>query len=130
MKLESDPAVKGIIAAFPESTRLIAQELRSLVLEVADSLPEIDRLEETLKWGQPSYSSSVGTPLRIGAHKSGDCAIFTHCQSSVIGDFAAIHGDAFCIDGNRAVVFRAGEDLQPDLLRGFITHALTYKIKR
>ena len=87
-------------------------------------------IEESLKWGQPSYLAPKGTPIRIGLPKSGGFAVYAHCQSSVISDFAALHGTKFVIEGNRAVHFNALSDLDAPELRGLIAHALLYKEKR
>lgn len=127
MKHKSSPDVKKTIAGFPKPAREIADALRQLIVETASEL-EVAELTESLKWGHPSFAASKGTPLRIGPHKSGDCALFAHCQSSVISTFAQLHGHQFKIDGNRAVILQAGDHPPLEELRPLIAHALTYKM--
>jgi hypothetical protein len=67
--------------------------------------------------------------LRIGVVKSGHVALFAHCQTTIISDFAAQFGTDFQVEGNRAVVFESVSDIQPEKLRLMIAHALRYKEK-
>jgi len=105
--------------------------LRELIFDVADDLPEIGRLEEALRWGQPAYltpDKKAGTTLRLGVPKSGEFALFVHCQTSLIADYLALFPNKDIIDGNRAVLF--GDAAQIDPLRHgwLIRRALTYHL--
>jgi len=123
-----DPSVEPAFAAFPTEPRKVLDALRTLILTEAAQLGvEVD---ECLRWGQPSYISAKGSTLRLGIAKSGDPAIFAHCQTTIISDFAAQFGTDFKIQGNRAVTFSNPHDIQPDKLRLLIAHALQYKLKR
>ena len=62
--------------------------------------------------------------------QSGDVALFAHCQTTIISDFAAQFGADFWIEGNRAVVFPTTADIQPEKLRLMVAHALRYKENR
>ena len=128
-----DMAVKAAFDAFaePARTRLIA--LRALIYETAMQTPGVGRIEETLKWGQPAYltpETRSGSTLRLGCPKSGGYAIFAHCQTTIIADFAATFGDAFRYDGRRAVLFRDDEAPDAAPLRLLIASALTYRLQR
>ncbi|GGN33015.1 MULTISPECIES: hypothetical protein [Marinomonas] len=48
-------AVTDRFAEYPEDVRIRLEELRSLVLLVASDLA-LGEVEESLKWGEPSYS--------------------------------------------------------------------------
>jgi hypothetical protein len=97
--------------------------LRDLIAAQSDGL----EVHECLRWGQPTYIAPKGSMLRIGTVKSGDVALFAHCQTTIISDFAAQFGADFQIEGNRAVVFSTLSDVQPEKLRFMISHALCYK---
>ncbi|MGB2153710.1 MAG: hypothetical protein ACPHVX_07150 [Flavobacteriaceae bacterium] len=43
------------ILSYPDFVREKMKFLRELVIEVAKEIPEITDLEETLKWGEPSF---------------------------------------------------------------------------
>lgn len=125
----TDPKVEAAFAAFPHPAREGLLHLRHLILETASQTPEAGAIEETLKWGQPSYltpETRSGTTIRLGVPKSGGFAIFTHCQSQVIPAFKTIAEQEFRFDGNRAVLFRQTSDIKPELLTKLIGHALLY----
>ena len=121
-------SLKTAFDQFPPPERAGAMELRNIIFEEAARLGVT--VVESLKWGQPSYLAPNGTPIRIGLPKTGGFAVYTHCQSSVISDFATLHGSKFKIEGNRAVHFSSISELDAPELRSLITHALLYKEKR
>ena len=122
-------AVAAAFEAFPASARTGLLQLRSMIFEEAKADARVGALEETLKWGQPSYAAATGTPIRLGVPKSGGFAIYTHCQSRVIPEFRSVFEGAFAFDGNRAVLFDMGEAPIGEPIRHLIRAALTYKIK-
>ncbi len=108
------------------------QRLRRLIFDTAENTPGVGPITETLKWGQPSYlteETKAGSTIRLGCPKQGGFAIYTHCQTSIMADFQALFPDDFTFDGNRAVEFKAGDDLPLDKLRFLISRALTYHLK-
>ncbi|WP_240514077.1 DUF1801 domain-containing protein [Paramylibacter kogurei] len=126
----SDPQIEQIFADFPSDSRLHLIELRQLIFSTGATLSHVSKIDECLRWGQPSYVSPIGTALRLGVPKSGGFGIFAHCQSNVISNFAQTFGTDFRFDGNRGVLFETREDIQPDKLCLLIKHALTYKLNR
>jgi hypothetical protein len=114
------PQVKAAFAAFPEPARTDLRHLRALIFEVAATLP-IGPLSESLKWGQPSYTTAKSTPIRLALTKDSDIAILTHCQSTVISDFRAIAPPDMRFDGNRALLLDAGTMLEPAAITPLIT---------
>jgi len=65
MKLKSDSRVKLVFDSYPKQAKKQLLKLRSLVLEAATVINELDNLEETLKWGEPSYLTKHGSTIRI-----------------------------------------------------------------
>ncbi|MBU2936583.1 MULTISPECIES: DUF1801 domain-containing protein [Pacificibacter] len=127
-----NPAVAQVLANVPPAERAGLLDLRQLIFDVAARDPDIGPLEETLKWGQPAYFTAAtksGTTLRLGLPKTGGFAMLCHCQTTVISDFRALFGDDFIYDGNRAVVFSAGETLPTDKIALLISAALRYHLK-
>ena len=69
-----EPQVQAAFEAFPDAARETLLALRALIFDTAASMPEAGRLQETLKWGQPSYltpQTRAGSTLRLGVAKSG-----------------------------------------------------------
>lgn len=118
--------IDQIIAAYPPEAQQGVAHLRALIHEIAQEL-ELS-LHESLKWGQPSFATAQGTPIRLGAIPGG-YAIYAHCQSSVIPEFSE-RFDGFDIVGSRAIRFKSPQIPQRAPLIWLITRALTYRQKR
>lgn len=123
------------IALRPAKLRNTLLALRRLVLDVAASTPGVGPIEETLKWGQPSFltsESKSGTTIRIDRLSKTDDrpALFVHCQTDLVATFKAIYPETFVYHGKRAIVLDADRPLPEDALRHCIALALTYKARK
>ncbi|MFQ1699379.1 DUF1801 domain-containing protein [Loktanella agnita] len=133
MRPFDNPAVADAYDALPPDVRDMALTLRDLILSVAWDTPQVGRIEETLKWGQPSYLTSEtksGSTLRIGMAKNGGAALFAHCATNIISTYANTFPEADQIEGNRAVIFMRAQDIVPERVRLLIYHGLTYHLKQ
>lgn len=128
-----DPSVKAAFAAFPDDQRDGLLKLRQLILDTATkAAPQIGAVQETLKWGQPSYltpETKSGTTIRLGIPKSGGYAIYTHCQTSIMSEFETQFPDDFTFEGNRAIHFTTDQKIPTAKLEILINRALTYHQK-
>jgi hypothetical protein len=64
----SNQDVATVFKAYPEKARTKLMFLRQLILDTASSIRGVGEIEETLKWGEPSYltpKSKSGSTLRI-----------------------------------------------------------------
>lgn len=105
--------------------------LRQLIFSVANELG-ISPLEETLKWGEPSYLAKNGSTIRIAWRKSKpeEYGLFFNCKTSLIETFRGIYHDTFRFEGNRAIIFNKADGIPVDALKHCIELSLTYhKIK-
>lgn len=59
LKLKTDPKVNDKFNNYPELIREKMQFLRELVIETAGETHGVDVLEETLKWGEPSFITKM-----------------------------------------------------------------------
>ena len=92
----SDPEVKAVFASYPQEMRQALEDLRETILNVADAVKGVGKIEESLKWGQPAYrpvSPQTGTTLRVGpvTGSASDYALFFHCQTTLADDFGKIN---------------------------------------
>lgn len=120
-------AVSDVFQGFEEGPRARLLKLRQRVFELAAATDGVGAVEETLKWGQPSYLThrpKSGTTIRLGVSKAGAAAIFVHCQTTLIADFEQQFPDDFTYDGTRAVYL--DDDSKDAALSVLITRALTY----
>jgi hypothetical protein len=125
------PQVAARFFDFSTSHRGVLLEVRHAIFGIASTLPETGRIEETLKWGQPSYltpDTKSGTTLRLGVSKGGLPSLYAHCQTTLISDFKSIFPDDFAYDGNRAVHIDEMRRVPMEKLKLLIVRALIYHI--
>lgn len=106
--------------------------LRSLIFDTAAELPSVGRIEETLRWGQPSYvtpDSKSGSTLRLGVPKGARFGVFVHCQSQLIPEYITTFPAWDRVEGTRAVLFDRPSDIEPLRHGWLIKRALTYHIR-
>jgi hypothetical protein len=127
---DQNAQVAEAFAALPVEHRDGLSQLRALILDVARDVGAAP-VQEMLRWGQPSYVSARPrecTTIRLGSTRDRrHFALFIHCQSTVLQVFRSMFPSEFRYDGNRAILFLPGEDLQKDKLRLCIGHALQYR---
>jgi hypothetical protein len=128
-------SVTAVFDGWPPRLRNPLLRLRNIILNTASETEGVGRIEETLKWGQPSYitaETKSGTTIRIDRVKgSGDrYAMYVHCQTNLIESFREMYPNVFTFEGNRAIVFEAGKKLPVRELRECIRLALTYRLRK
>ncbi|OEK00214.1 hypothetical protein BFP97_01220 [Roseivirga sp. 4D4] len=131
--LEINPAVKARFDSYPAEIKVKMDALRALIIEVAEETEGVDHLEETLKWGEPSYVTKHGSTLRIDwkAKSPDQYAMYFQCTSQLIPTFRFVFGEAFAYEGNRAVILPLSGDLPTKEVKQCIATALTYhKVKK
>jgi len=69
MKLKSNPEVKNKFDKYSEPVKSRLLYLRELIVDAANQIEELTELEETLKWGEPSYLAKKGSTIRINKKK-------------------------------------------------------------
>ena len=132
MKLITDHKVKDVFDNYPKSIAKQLIYLRKLILSTALEIDELYILEETLKWGEPSYLTKHGSTIRIDwKEKSPEqYAVYFKCTSKLVPTFKTVYKDKFEFENNRAIVFKLDMKIPEIELRHCIKMALTYhKIK-
>jgi hypothetical protein len=137
-KAFADPAVAAVFERYPRPLRDRLLALRQLIFDTAAATDGVGALDETLKWGQPSYltaATNSGTTIRIDALKGDPSryALFVHCQTSLIETFRELYPEAMHYEGKRAIHFDVADDPPEEALSHCIGLALTYhrnKVKR
>ncbi|MDA4843774.1 DUF1801 domain-containing protein [Hoeflea sp. E7-10] len=105
--------------------------LRELVFDAARQTPGVGTVEETLKWGEPSYLThhpKSGSTIRMDwkPDRPDHCSIFFHCQTNLIATCSELYPDQFEFEGNRRMSFVAKDPPQSDVIRHCLALALTY----
>ena len=130
-----DPRVDAAFKAYPKTLRSRLMALRRLILETAAATEGVGALQETLKWGQPSYlttDSKSGSTIRIDATKgtAGHYAMYVHCQTDLIATFRQLYPNELSYGGNRSVIFNVDDEIPEAALRHCVGLALTYHRRR
>jgi hypothetical protein len=131
----SDPAVSAVFSSYPKPINAKLLALRRLIFDTAKMTEGVGRLEETLKWGQPSYltpETKSGSTIRIDQIKSAgnQYAIYFHCQTDLVETFRELYPSEFSYEGNRCILLGAAEKLPEPALRHCVALALTYHLKK
>ena len=127
MNLITNPEVATVFSNYPDTVRNKMLNLRKLVLETAEEIGLPD-LEETLKWGEPSYIAKKGSTIRMDwKPKSPDeYAMYFKCTSKLVPSFRSAFDGFFKFEGNRAILFQLDEEIPETELKNCIKAALTY----
>lgn len=128
IQLRSNPEVKAVFNRYPDTVQKQMERLRALVLEVATEVEEIKSLEETLKWGEPSYLAKKGSTLRMDwkSKAPNQYALYFKCTSQLVPSFRTVFKDVFTFEKTRAIVFQLDDKLPEAELKQCIKAALTY----
>ncbi len=132
LEVKTNPEVELVFANYPDAVRDKMFILRELVIETAKEIDDLSILEETLKWGEPSYLTKNGSTLRMDwkLKTPNQYAMYFKCTSRLVETFKMIFKNKFEFEGNRAIVLQMDDDIPEDELKNCIKAALTYhKVK-
>ena len=132
LEIKTNPEVELIFRNYPEFVRDKMLILRELVIETAEEIDGLNMIEETLKWGEPSYLTSNGSTLRMDwKSKTPDqYAIYFKCTSRLAETFQKVFKNTFHFEGKRAIVFKIEDIIPRAELKDCIKATLTYhKVK-
>ncbi|MEM0963226.1 MAG: DUF1801 domain-containing protein [Bacteroidota bacterium] len=124
-------AVRQVYESYPSPLRERLLALRDLVLVTAAETPGVGRIEEALRWGEPSFLTSEtrsGTTVRIAPLRdaTSEYGVFVNCQTALIGTFRQLYPDLFRFDGSRGLLFDADDEVPTDALAHCLALALRY----
>jgi hypothetical protein len=130
----ADTAVTAIFDGYPGPVKSKLLALRKLIFDTAKTTSGVGALQETLKWGQPSYlttESKSGSTIRIDQVKAeaGGYAVYFHCQTDLVGTFRELYPE-LRYGGNRCILLDAGDKVPEKALRHCIALALTYHARK
>ena len=130
LQLKINPKVAEVFDNYPDGYQEKLRTLRQLVLSTAEELPEVTTLEETLKWGEPSYLAKKGSTIRMNwkKKKPNQYALYFKCTSKLVETFRTIYGDTFSYENNRALLFKLEDDLPVEALKHCISMALNLSL--
>jgi hypothetical protein len=125
-----DPEVADVFAHYPKKFHAKLMFLRQLIFDTAARTKDVGEIEETLKWGEPSYLAKYGSTIRINwKEKLGDYyAIYFKCTSLLVPTFKKLYPGEFTYEDNRAIHFNLNDHVPVKELCHCIKIALTYHL--
>jgi hypothetical protein len=130
----SDAAVDAVFTAYPNPIKAKLLALRRLIFDTARATKGVGALQETLKWGQPSYlttETKSGSTIRIDRIKTAAdrYAVYFHCQTDLVATFRERYPE-LSYGGNRSIILDARDQLPEAELRHCVALALTYHLNK
>ncbi len=125
-------SVEQVFRSYPENVKSIMMVLRNVILDVASKLDSNYDVEETLKWGEPSYLLKGGSTVRIGwKETTPECVgLYFNCNTKLVDTFRTIYSEALEFEGNRAIIIDINSELPQEIIRECIKVALTYHMRK
>ncbi|MBK8503174.1 MAG: DUF1801 domain-containing protein [Saprospiraceae bacterium] len=129
ISIKQNPAVKSKFESYPKDIKGKLNYLRDLILNTASEIEDIHEIEETLKWGEPSYLVKKGSTIRIDwkSKSPNQYAMYFICNTSLVETFKMVYGDLFKYEKNRAILFDLDEKVPEGQLKECIAMALKYQ---
>ena len=132
IQIKTSPEFELIFSNYPDFVRNKMLFLRALIVESAKEINEITQLEETLKWGEPSFLTKTGSTIRMDwkPKTPQQYAMYFQCTSRLVETFKILFKNTFHFEGKRALVFQLEDEVPVVELKFCIKAALTYhKVK-
>lgn len=128
IKVNTNPNVKEKFQQYPKKIKTKLNYLRKLIIDTANEDKSITEIEETLKWGEPSYLVKNGSTLRIDykIKNPNQYAMYFKCTSKLVPTFKEVFGNKFKYENNRAILFSLDEKIPVDELKICISLTLNY----
>ncbi|HSZ73702.1 MAG TPA: DUF1801 domain-containing protein [Rhizomicrobium sp.] len=124
--------VDAVFRAYPPLLRTRLMQLRKLILATARKMDGVGELEETLRWGQPSFisKSKSGSTIRIDGVKNEPAryALYFICHTDLIARFRELYPELE-YGGSRSILLDTRKPIPEDALRHCVALALTYHLR-
>lgn len=125
--INSKTKVEEKISSYPKKAKDQLECIRSLILKIADQ-NNLGTVEETLKWGEPSYLVKGGSAIRMDWKPKDPevVKVYFHCQTNLVETFKELYQDDFAYEGKRAIVIPLDRDINHCPLSHCLELALKY----
>jgi len=132
MKKITNKDVARIFNSYPKHIRDRMLFLRQLVFDAASETEGVGGVEETIKWGQPSYIVKGGSTVRMDWSKLNPMqyAMYFHCKTKLVDTFKELYRDKLKFEGNRAIIFDINDEVPVGELKHCIALSFTYHVRK
>lgn len=125
--LPINSTIKEKLESYPADACERFHEIRELIYKVA-SEERLGEITETLKWGEPSYSSKKGSPIRMDwkSKLPNQVSLYFNCKTTLVETFREVYRDTFLFVDNREIVLPMVASIPTQELKECISMALRY----
>lgn len=113
---------------FSRAGRQRLLRVRQRIFDLAAGVEAVGAIQESLKWGEPSYVSTkrkCGTPIRLRLAADDTFGLSVHCQTSIIAELKKAH-PGLRYDGSRSLLLPVAVEPPVEVIDQLIRLALTY----
>lgn len=113
---------------YPDHIKPLMLNLRQMILQIAEEL-QLGEVEESLKWGEPSYLVKQGSPIRMDwkVRTPENYFLFFHCQTKLVETFRELYPAELEFEGKRAIVFSINKKVPNNIISHCFRLAMQYK---
>jgi hypothetical protein len=134
-KTIENPEVAAVFETYPKKIQAKLMFLRQLILDTAASIDAVGEIEETLKWGEPSYltpKTKSGSTIRIAWKESQEeqYSMYFKCTANLVPAFKEKYPRKFRFGGDRSIDFHIEDEVPEEELKNCIALALTYHLNK
>lgn len=122
-----DEIIERKLNSYPATVKAELLKLRELIFSIAKD-ESLGPISESVKWGQLSFSSPKGSPIRIDWSSATPLylSLFFHCQTKLMSTFREVYPNNFTYIGNRQLMFPLNDNSKYRVLSHCLSVALRY----
>jgi hypothetical protein len=119
--------IQSLLDSYPEPARVYLIKIRDLIHDIAEE-ESLGLITESLKWGEPSFASKKGSPIRMDwkAKHPDVVSIFFNCKTTLVETFKEVYGHSLQFAGSREIIISLEKPMPIQELRGCLAMALRY----
>ncbi|WP_295181620.1 DUF1801 domain-containing protein [uncultured Christiangramia sp.] len=127
-EIHTSPEFEAAFKAYPQLPKKRLRYLCELIIQTAQETRGVDKLELSLKWGEPAFKSNIGSTLRIDwkSKSPEQYALYFQCSSRLIETFRLVYEPKLKFEGNRAITFKLDQEIPIYELKECIKACLRY----
>jgi hypothetical protein len=122
-----EPVVKNKLNGYPARARERLLAIRAVIYAVARE-DELGEVTESLKWGEPSYTSKMGSPIRMDwkLKNPTQVSVYFNCNTRLVETYREVYQETFQFVGNREIVIPLSRPMPAKAFRACVSMALRY----
>jgi len=116
-----------VVQNYPQQAQDKFHLIRQLMLDTAKQA-DLGAVEESIKWGEPSFVTRHGSPVRIAWKERSpeQISLFFICTTRLVDTFRELYDDTLVLHENRAIHLQLNDPLPESELGHCLQIAFNY----